>query len=373
VTSVAGAELRARRLRVARDLAARGLAGAVVSDPANVRYLGGFALEQPWWSRTRPTLCVLAGDGRLAVVASAAVSLDEPPVDAIWRYEQPAAAPERVAAALADAGLAGDPVGAELGGEHRLGLGLDELGAIERLHGRPFGDAGPSLWAARIVKSPAEIALVREASAVGDRVYARLFGGELRAGASERAIARRVRRLMLEEGADEPGWVMLTAGRGAYGRLLSTPRERPVERGELVWLDIACRVGGYWSDHSRAGVLGVVSDAHAAEQARVVEATVRGVARVAPGVALADVAGAAALPGESTPGRVGHGLGLGSTEPPDVVAGSDVVLEPGHVFTIEPLAVRERGIYQAETVVAVTADGCEVLTTAPMEIAAVPG
>jgi Xaa-Pro aminopeptidase len=372
VTLVAGAELRARRLRVARDLEARGLAGALVSDPANVRYLAGIALEQPWWSRTRPTLCVLAGDGRLDVVASAAVSLDDPPVDAVRHYAAPADAPAAVAAALADAGLAGEAVGAELGGEHRLGVGLDELRAIEALCGQPFGDAGPSLWAARIVKSPTELALLREASAVGDRVYARLFGGELRAGERECDLARRVRRLMLEEGADEPGWVMLTAGRGAYDRLLSAPRERSLERGELVWLDIACRVGGYWSDHSRAGVLGPVSTAHAAEQARVVEATRRGAARVAPGVALADVAAAAALPGESSPGRVGHGIGLGSTEPPDVVAGSDVVLEPGHVFTIEPLAVRDDGIYQAELVLAVTAEGCEVLTRAPMEISEVP-
>ena len=43
------------------------------------------------------------------------------------------------------------------------------------------------------------------------------------------------------------------------------------------------------------------------------------------------------------------------------------------MFTIEPLAVRDHGIYQAEPVVAVTADGCEVLTRAPMEIAEVAG
>ena len=42
------------------------------------------------------------------------------------------------------------------------------------------------------MKSPAEIALLRAAFAVGDRIYARLFGGELRAGETERAIARRI-------------------------------------------------------------------------------------------------------------------------------------------------------------------------------------
>ncbi len=41
------------------------------------------------------------------------------------------------------------------------------------------------------------------------------------------------------------------------------------------------------------------------------------------------------------------------------------------VFTVEPLAVREHGIYQAEAVVCVTDDGCEVLTRAPEAIAVV--
>jgi len=51
-----------------------------------------------------------------------------------------------------------------------------------------------------------------------------------------------------------------------------------------------------------------------------------------------------------------------------VVATSDLVLAPGMVFTVEPLATREHGIYQAETGrSAVTAEGHEVLTGAPTE------
>ena len=48
-----------------------------------------------------------------------------------------------------------------------------------------------------------------------------------------------------------------------------------------------------------------------------------------------------------------------------MIATSDLVLQPGMVFTVEPLATRDHGIYQAETVVAVTADGYEQLTNAP--------
>ena len=80
---------------------------------------------------------------------------------------------------------------------------------------------------------------------------------------------------------------------------------------------------------------------------------------------MGDVALAGTLHGEASPGRVGHGLGLATTEPPDVIATSDLVLVPGMVFTVEPLATREHGIFQTETVVAVTADGYEQLTNAP--------
>ena len=174
---------------------------------------------------------------------------------------------------------------------------------------------------------------------------------------------------MMEEGADEPGWVMITSGAGSYHRLLASPRERTVAAGEMVWLDIACRVDGYWSDHARAGVLGGPvgrpGRRAGARRSRHPRRRRAGAARCRARCGRP----AATLPGESSPGRVGHGLGLGTTEPPDVVATSGLVLVPGMVFTVEPLATRANGIYQAETVVAVTADGHEVLTAAPTSLA----
>src|SRR5262249_25201923 len=163
-------------------------------------------------------------------------------VDEVVTYAAPSDMPAAVAGVLARSGMGGVPVGAERGHEHRIAMAVDELEELERLHGGRFGEAGPSRWAARIGESPAEIGRLRAAFAVCDRIYARLFAGELRAGETERQLAQRISRMMLEEGADEPGWVMLTSGRGSYGRLLSTPRDRMLEHGELVWLDLAARI-----------------------------------------------------------------------------------------------------------------------------------
>jgi Xaa-Pro aminopeptidase len=67
-------------------------------------------------------------------------------------------------------------------------------------------------------------------------------------------------------------------------------------------------------------------------------------------------------------GRVGHGLGLSTTEPPSLAFGDPTVLEPGMVVTIEPGFATEFGIFHVEQNVAVTDKGPDVLSTAPWEL-----
>jgi Xaa-Pro aminopeptidase len=68
----------------------------------------------------------------------------------------------------------------------------------------------------------------------------------------------------------------------------------------------------------------------------------------------------------------GHGVGLEIHESPRVANGQKQILQPGMVITIEP------GVYfpgqwgiRIEDMVAVTAQGCEVLTPTPKEFLAV--
>ena len=70
--------------------------------------------------------------------------------------------------------------------------------------------------------------------------------------------------------------------------------------------------------------------------------------------------------GEYFTHRTGHGLGLEVHEPPYIVAGNDRVLEEGMTFTVEPgIYLPGRGGVRVEDDVAITADGCESLTTFP--------
>ena len=67
--------------------------------------------------------------------------------------------------------------------------------------------------------------------------------------------------------------------------------------------------------------------------------------------------------------RTGHGIGLSTHEEPFIMAGNDLLLAEGMCFSIEP------GIYlpgqwgmRLEDIVAVTADGVELLTRQPREL-----
>ena len=64
-------------------------------------------------------------------------------------------------------------------------------------------------------------------------------------------------------------------------------------------------------------------------------------------------------------GRIGHALGLLSTEPPDVSPTDQTILESGMVLTIEPTVIRDDGIYEVEQDVVVTETGCEILSKSP--------
>jgi Xaa-Pro dipeptidase len=71
--------------------------------------------------------------------------------------------------------------------------------------------------------------------------------------------------------------------------------------------------------------------------------------------------------------RLGHGLGIDVHEPPYMVAGNDIRLEPGMTFTSEP------GIYlpgrfgvRIEDDVVVTQTGAETLSKRPERLEPIP-
>jgi Xaa-Pro aminopeptidase len=67
-------------------------------------------------------------------------------------------------------------------------------------------------------------------------------------------------------------------------------------------------------------------------------------------------------------GRVGHGIGMATTEPPHIALFDHTELLAGMVVTIEPTVVTNYGHFNIESNVLVTEDGPEVLSTATTEL-----
>lgn len=163
-----------------------------------------------------------------------------------------------------------------------------------------------------------------------------------------------------------------------------------LKEGDIVNVDVSTLYKGYFSDSSRMYCIGEVSE----EKKRLVEVTKecveKGLAMVKPWNFLGDMAQAindhAKANGYSVVVEIGgHGIGLEFHEDPFVsyvtTAGTEMLMVPGMVFTIEPMVNMGRcDVYiddedgwtvytedgkpsaQWEITVAVTEDGYEVLT-----------
>ncbi|MFI5498272.1 M24 family metallopeptidase [Nocardia asteroides] len=231
--------------------------------------------------------------------------------------------------------------------------------------------ATPVLRQARMIKGEAEIEALRRAGAAIDRVHARM-GEFLRVGRTEAEVGADIAAAIVEEGHTEAAFVIV--GSGPHG---ADPHhgvsDRVIEPGDVVVIDIGGPVEpGYYSDSTRTYVLGSPGKQVAERMALLEAAQAAAVAAVRPGVTAASIDAAArtvlaeAGLGDAFVHRTGHGIGLSVHEEPYIVAGNDLVLEPGMAFSIEP-GIYFRGKWGAriEDIVVVTADGAESMNNRP--------
>ena len=133
-------------------------------------------------------------------------------------------------------------------------------------------------------------------------------------------------------------------------------------------------MNGYGADYERAGIIGGATSEQQELQLAVHEATMAGIDMIQPGLPVRSVVETVSQRLERAglqrldAGRLGHGLGLNSSEPPDVSLTDPTILATGMVFTVEPAIVRDDGIYQIEQNVVVTDTGYEILSRSPHEL-----
>jgi Xaa-Pro aminopeptidase len=377
------AEYEERVARVRAEMARAGLDGLLLTGGPNLVYLTGY--PAPSRSGSRPFVCILPQSGAPVLIVQSGREREAHGyswIADIRTYHTLSRAPLRIMVdAIRETGLENGRIGAELGPEQVLDFPVCDFLELRRmLRGARFADAGPALWPARMRKSPAEIDCVRRACAATTEAYARTFA-VVRGGMTEHDVVREMTIATLEAGGSTP-WVLITSGAGSYDLATKHPSRRRLEGGDLVWMDAGCAVGGYWSDFGRAGVVGGPNPAQRDAQARIHEITMLGVEMMRPGVTTGEIArrcnralAALDLPVTSSisglAARIGHGIGVATTELPHVAEDDDTVLAPGMVLTIEPGVATPYGTFHVEENVVVTETGPEVLSTAPRELATI--
>lgn len=223
-------------------------------------------------------------------------------------------------------------------------------------------------WAMAI-KSEAEIAVLRRAARAADAGLTAVMEGA-REGVSEHELSALANAAMFACGAEETAFPIALVSGARAGFKHMPPRDRALEPGDWLYVDLGCRIQGYYSDASRNRVVGPPTpDQREFGQANldIVRACIEA---VRPGATIGAIARIAERIARQRKVEQflyfrGHGVGTGTHVPPSFSPGSPTVLEEGMVFVFEPMLVRAGfGTACVEDMYAVRPHGCERLSEA---------
>lgn len=364
---------RAARLRRAQALMRRHGIGAVVIEPgSSMIYFTGVV----WWRSERLTAEIIPAEGEPCIVTpffeepSVRETLAVPAEVRVWQEDQNPLAV--VAGFLRDRKLAGRPIGIE---ETARFFAFD--GLARALPEARLVSANPVVRGCRMIKTPAELALMQAATDVTIAAY--------------RWVYPRVERGMT---GDQIGALMTAATRRLGGNaefsmaLIGEASAYPhgsrevhkVADGQMVLMDCGCTVQGYQSDVSRTWVHGGANAAQrklwgqAADGQRIALAA----AKIGAAAGSVDDAVRAAYtkwgygPGYALPGlshRTGHGIGMDGHEPVNLVHGETTPLAAGMCFSNEPgIYIPGRYGVRLEDCFHMTAEGPRWFSTPPQSI-----
>ncbi|MFJ2772573.1 M24 family metallopeptidase [Streptomyces sp. NPDC087300] len=323
----------ARRDRVRERCAAGGGAAALVSRPANVRYLAGAAPHGA---------VLLVGKDEDVLLCG------RPPSDQQGEGRPDEALRMQVLPAPgADPAVAGAGVAAAQGAET---LAVEEHDLTVVRH-RALGsvaprlellDLGTAVEQLRLVKDEEEISSLRIAAEIADQALGELLESIL-VGRTERHLALELERRLVDHGADGPAFPT-SVGTGPHsGRGAHRPSDRRVEEGDFLSVCLGASYRGYRCEIGRTFVIGTSPADWQIELYDLVFAAQRaGREALVPGAACRDVDRAArhvldsAGYADGLAPLTGHGVGLEIDEDPQLAPAAMGKLDACVPVTVEP-------------------------------------
>jgi Xaa-Pro aminopeptidase len=357
----------ARRMERATEQAeAAGLTGILVAPGPDLLYFTGY---KPIAITERITMLVLQRSSTPALIVPV---LERPDAEA---------APSSGALSLTDWTDGSDPYEAtakllDARGKYAISdsaWAMHVLALQQALPESTYVSMTSTLPMLRAVKDADELERLAAAGAAADACFEQLKEGRF-AGRRESEIAAELAGLLRDHGHSQVDFTVVGSGpNGANPH--HEMSERTIEDGDMVVLDFGGLKDGYGSDTTRTVHVGEPADDEREVYEVVRQAQQAGFEAVRPGVECQEIDRAArkviadAGYGEYFIHRTGHGIGLTTHEPPYMVEGETLELEPGMCFSIEP------GVYlpgrfgvRIEDIVTVTEDGGRRLNNTPREL-----
>jgi Xaa-Pro aminopeptidase len=371
--AVAIDEYQQRLIRTREWMAARGLDLLLLSQPEHYNWLSGYEPTSAFYFQV--LIVPLEQDAPLTLLCNKAELLlcEETcwvsDVRPVWTHEDQIALLLEV---LRERGLhRAARIGLNLSSYH-----LKAHYALELMRDLPHAemiDVCEGLDDLRLVKSPAEIMLLREAAHVADLGVSAGIEA-IRAGVSDREVMAAIQQALAQAGCEFPAYPTLVDARGT---LHGTPIGKVLRDGDVVYLEVSGVVRRYHCNISRTVVIGEPS-ARVRELYEVVrDALNRATDALRPGTQVAEIVELVAECHrgyeQNTWGRFGFSMEI--AYPPiwigalSLMKGDPHTIEAGMVITMEPgLSYSDGATMMLGNNVLVTEEGPEVLNEVPVEL-----
>lgn len=332
-------ERRARIAKVQMLMSERKVAALLVEPGSSLDYFTGIR----WHRSERPTLAIIPARGEVLVVTPA---FEEPSVRETlqvggevrpWNeHESPM---ERIVQGLRDRGVASGVVAVESTTRFFIVDGIRKVSSAYDMV-----SADTLVRECRLIKSPAELALIQTANSVTIEAL-RYVHAHVERGMSSANISELMDRTTTALGGSPEFSMVLLNEASAYPH--GSLQAQTVREGSIILMDCGCSVQGYQSDISRTWVFGQAN----ARQRKVWSTVKRGqeialdTAKIGQPVGRIDDAVRSYYesqgwgPGYKLPGlshRTGHGIGLDVHEPAYLVHGDATALQAGMCYSDEP-------------------------------------